>query len=641
MIVQCPSCKVRFSVATKLVKENPTANFQCSHCSHIFPIASGAEATEEETSTSKSTESDNSAKKEDEKDWQIDPNFFDDFSTAPKESDEPVSDQASELSATDNAGSDFDSDFDNLDSFDEPEPAPEPDPLADSILADFESAISEYEGEVDPGSIEAQSASLMGASSDTKSDNPQTELFEDDLFEPFDQEEFVELEAEKSKALQATEYLMAAEKEKADRNFSQSHEIEFEAAPNNSADLTSATVPDKAPSDIQESIETEFEPTAENENEAAKGWDDASIPSESSTKGEEPTMLGANTTAGTGYSVGSGGQAGFVENRNQPVVTSSVDPEIWDDPPVKVIKSDEPTESIPDQEPSFEQQSPRAQSPETDDWSSEPEPKWESPSERAERIEPTEPKWKFRPTSGRPNIKRTSEDRRVIGQQRNDFWDREPVNPPERGADNVFFGRQIKHPERAGQRNEGQSSMNWSPFIRSLGLLAPALLTCLAIFFISKNLDALPGSLTEFFSLKPRNLQQVASPGLKTQGAKAELITLDNGRQVLEISGTLVSEIREPLKDVNLEALVFDKNGNVIANRIVSIRNPLHRSISINAFSETKLEEMQRDSSGDIDRDSYQSQLVSGRYPFRIIFSKPPKEMAYFSTRVLSQVPIY
>jgi hypothetical protein len=81
-------------------------------------------------------------------------------------------------------------------------------------------------------------------------------------------------------------------------------------------------------------------------------------------------------------------------------------------------------------------------------------------------------------------------------------------------------------------------------------------------------------SLTEaLFPAAP----QVAPPGLFIRNVKYRVVTLESGERAALVTGELVNDSASDLKDITIEALLFDSSGRTVASARASAGSPLTR----------------------------------------------------------------
>lgn len=103
-----------------------------------------------------------------------------------------------------------------------------------------------------------------------------------------------------------------------------------------------------------------------------------------------------------------------------------------------------------------------------------------------------------------------------------------------------------------------------SPWLNLMGFASPilvllAIMAGLSFYLISHPQTAAKLSLAIF-----KGLPRTAPDGLLVEKVNFKPITLDNGDMVYLISGQVVNNSEETLRDVKVEGLAFDKHGNLI-----------------------------------------------------------------------------
>ena len=181
-----------------------------------------------------------------------------------------------------------------------------------------------------------------------------------------------------------------------------------------------------------------------------------------------------------------------------------------------------------------------------------------------------------------------------------------------------------------GDHQEGRAFSG--PAAVLAALIGPVLLV--ACFWIwAQHIDWSPSILKEVFQLEPRGLPVVPPPGLVLIDARSRVVSLDNGKKVLEVQGFLLNATLKSYTNAQLEARIFDEQNVVIHQKVTSLNNALI-SAHLNALSEDAIDKLQ-------DTPSSQEQLIkpNDRLPFRIVFTSLIGKEAWFSARVFEVLP--
>lgn len=161
----------------------------------------------------------------------------------------------------------------------------------------------------------------------------------------------------------------------------------------------------------------------------------------------------------------------------------------------------------------------------------------------------------------------------------------------------------------------------------------PAAFLCfLAIW--SVNLDYTPSLVAEVFALKTENLPKVPPAGLSVTDLQSQLITLDEGTQVLEISGNIENAETTKFRDIRVQAHIFGDANNKLSTRIVYAVNGLGSASSLSALTPATIESLQLEPGL-----TARPLKPNGKIPFRVIFTENVSETAWFSARTYSAVP--
>ncbi|OVE80387.1 hypothetical protein BVY02_00330 [bacterium J17] len=155
------------------------------------------------------------------------------------------------------------------------------------------------------------------------------------------------------------------------------------------------------------------------------------------------------------------------------------------------------------------------------------------------------------------------------------------------------------------------------------------LLLCVGFWLWKENIESTPGLLKGLFNLEGSNLPHIAPRDLSLIDIRSEIVTLDNGRRVLEVSGNILNGSQKTLNDVRIEAKIYNRENKELQKVIVYSNNGL-ADASISSLKEDALKKLQ-DAIG-IKR----TLKPNSNMPFRVVFFEPFSDAAWYSARVYS-----
>ncbi len=153
---------------------------------------------------------------------------------------------------------------------------------------------------------------------------------------------------------------------------------------------------------------------------------------------------------------------------------------------------------------------------------------------------------------------------------------------------------------------------NWSSVV---AILSVPLFLCFACWLVGGHPEFLPAGLRASLYLQTSTIPRVPPKGLGLVNLESAFITLDDGNRVLEIRGELLNTTPLEFGKVKLEARVFDdlnaEVGSVVVNSINAISNARIESLTL-----PSIQEMQRAEASD-------KKLIEpqARLPVRIILT--------------------
>jgi predicted Zn finger-like uncharacterized protein len=168
--------------------------------------------------------------------------------------------------------------------------------------------------------------------------------------------------------------------------------------------------------------------------------------------------------------------------------------------------------------------------------------------------------------------------------------------------------------------------------VQFIGLLCSVpILAVLAVWIFSAQIPALPNGVKEVLRLDAGKLPAVPPSGVELIGGASERVTLDDGNQVLEITGSILNATVETYSDVILEAAIFDKENQTLSKILVPANNALVTATKLSSLTKDSLTELQqREGINQL------SHAPNSSHPFRIVFVEPPNDARWFSARVYS-----
>ena len=200
--------------------------------------------------------------------------------------------------------------------------------------------------------------------------------------------------------------------------------------------------------------------------------------------------------------------------------------------------------------------------------------------------------------------------------------------------------RWISEMERKNSSSSGgkaglrQMRFNFSPNQAPvLFLCSVPLLIVLALCYSTAYFDRIPDILSSTFHLDSRHIPKIPPKGLDLVGLSSNVVTLDNGKQVLEVRGEVLHGTERSFKQVTIEARLFDSANRQIRTLNVNPLNELQEA-KLAALDEKTIETLQTRSLTGKD-----TLVPNSRSPFRLVFPIVNGEEKWFSARVYTVFP--
>ncbi len=186
----------------------------------------------------------------------------------------------------------------------------------------------------------------------------------------------------------------------------------------------------------------------------------------------------------------------------------------------------------------------------------------------------------------------------------------------------------------------GPSEVKFRPYYpKQLGIqsfLSPVLLVCscpiiiaLLFFVWSQFLSSDPHNINKLLSMIRYQPAQLAPAGLNLVNLQSDLVTLFDGKQVLEIEGILKNASSKVLRDIQIEARLFDKQNRPIEKKLVHYDSSLGTASTIDSMKKESLETLEKKLPSK--QSSFAPQALQN---IRIIFTGDIENARWFTTRV-------
>ena len=154
---------------------------------------------------------------------------------------------------------------------------------------------------------------------------------------------------------------------------------------------------------------------------------------------------------------------------------------------------------------------------------------------------------------------------------------------------------------------------------------------CFLLWMFGSYLVQTPQIADTLLTLTMQELPAPAPKGVQIADLKPNYVALDDGREVVEITGSLVNQTSSKFGSVKIEASLYDDKNRPIDRVIIFADNSLS--------SVSRLESLGRD-----DINSLQAKRQSEKFlldahqkaPFRVVFTDNGQQAAWFSTNIYS-----
>ncbi len=154
---------------------------------------------------------------------------------------------------------------------------------------------------------------------------------------------------------------------------------------------------------------------------------------------------------------------------------------------------------------------------------------------------------------------------------------------------------------------------------------------CLLLWLFSSFLVQTPQVADTLLSLTKRELPAPAPRGVSLDELRPNFVALDDGREVVEITGSLINQTSTRFGSIKIEASSYDKKNRPIDRVIVHADNSLSSVSRLASLKHDDINSLQSK------RQSEKSLLDSyGRRPFRVVFTDDSGEAAWFSANIYS-----
>ena len=160
---------------------------------------------------------------------------------------------------------------------------------------------------------------------------------------------------------------------------------------------------------------------------------------------------------------------------------------------------------------------------------------------------------------------------------------------------------------------------------------APPLVICLSLSMFSGILESSPILSKAIYEIAESKYPSPPPSSLKIAKVKTANVALDNGNQVLEVTGELVNNSQRALQEIKVQVSLYDDLNKKRTTIVSSADNGLKRLSRLESLNNEMIEELQ-------------SKKLPGEHklestkttPFRVAFTDIPKEASKYSVRVFS-----
>jgi len=170
--------------------------------------------------------------------------------------------------------------------------------------------------------------------------------------------------------------------------------------------------------------------------------------------------------------------------------------------------------------------------------------------------------------------------------------------------------------------------------VRGLALTLAFPLALLLLFgWWSVSFDGTPEAVAALARVQLQELPRLAPAGLQLVGVQAEDVPLDNGRRLLQVSGSLLNSTDHAYRDIFIEAKLFDRQNKKIGTLVVPASSGLSTAGALTSLAPDSISELQARTG--IGRPLRPAENV----PFRLIFTEVPSDAVWYAARVYSVKP--
>lgn len=155
---------------------------------------------------------------------------------------------------------------------------------------------------------------------------------------------------------------------------------------------------------------------------------------------------------------------------------------------------------------------------------------------------------------------------------------------------------------------------------------------CLSLLSVANYLEKTPSTLNHVFSIHDTNTPHVPPiVGLEISDIQSNLVTLDDGKSVLEITGKLFNASPSSFKDTRIQVRLFDKQNSEITSIVAPLSNELQKATAIQPLKISTINSLQQhQSSGETIIKPNENHQV------KMIVTDNLQQTTWFSLRVYS-----
>ena len=178
-------------------------------------------------------------------------------------------------------------------------------------------------------------------------------------------------------------------------------------------------------------------------------------------------------------------------------------------------------------------------------------------------------------------------------------------------------------------RSQGRGKIRFN--INALLFLSIPALALAGILYWNNQIDTAEVPLSGILSSNKDQIPQVPPVELELVNVNSQVITLDDGKKVIIVSGKVFNSSSVAYKDVKVEASLFDKNNRTIQTLVVPLKNGLSGPSKINSLKVDAINALQKKEMN-LDQELKPTQSL----PFKVVFTSHIDSASYFSSRVFS-----